>query len=75
MAFSSRHHKASHGEDLRTRTPQGDGNDFYFILGEVGNLNLRTRTPQGDGNQSSIVRAGVWSRNLRTRTPQGDGNL
>ncbi len=26
MAFLSRHHKASHGEDLRTRTPQGDGN-------------------------------------------------
>ena len=30
MAFLSRHHKASHGEDLRTRTPQGDGNVVFI---------------------------------------------
>ena len=33
MAFSSRYRKASHGEDLRTRTSQGDGNySFPFLI-------------------------------------------
>ena len=37
--------------NLRTRTPQGDGNIFLSVLyGRGREMNLRTRTPQGDGN-------------------------
>ena len=52
MAFSSRYSKASHGEYLRTRTPQGDGNKKFAADIEYILLHLRTRTPQGDGNLS-----------------------
>ena len=55
MAFSSRYRKVSHGEDLRTRTPQGDGNIVLKSRFIRLFINLRTRTPQGDGNCKCIA--------------------
>ena len=55
MAFSSRYRKVSHGEDLRTRTPQGDGNVYFKYWFFLCVFNLRTRTPQGDGNIKPLV--------------------
>ena len=37
--------------DLRTRTPQGDGNLHGDSVTADTVIYLRTRTPQGDGNQ------------------------
>ena len=36
--------------NLRTRTPQGDGNNAPCLCSSQKRNNLRTRTPQGDGN-------------------------
>ena len=61
--------------DLRTRTPQGDGNYSVYLKQFINEDNLRTRTPQGDGNDTPLAyfaRDAVFD--LRTRTPQGDGN-
>ena len=44
---------ASCGFNLRTRTPQGDGNHLRLCVLSRSRNNLRTRTPQGDGNTDS----------------------
>ena len=37
-------------QHLRTRTPQGDGNQLRCMILIRHQHHLRTRTPQGDGN-------------------------
>ena len=61
--------------NLRTRTPQGDGNTRRFEDPAAVIDDLRTRTPQGDGNVKIGKYSKVTVKDLRTRTPQGDGNL
>ena len=61
------------GIDLRTRTPQGDGNRNDSSSTNVFMFDLRTRTPQGDGNSECRFPANIITYHLRTRTPQGDG--
>ena len=41
--------------NLRTRTPQGDGNPLPVTVSYHNALNLRTRTPQGDGNEKDVI--------------------
>ena len=73
---SARGYVSRKGTDLRTRTPQGDGNCDEKPSGRGGDfLHLRTRTPQGDGNFFLVpALSHLLTVNLRTRTPQGDGN-
>ena len=61
--------------NLRTRTPQGDGNKPRRYAEYHSTSHLRTRTPQGDGNFFLVpALSHLLTVNLRTRTPQGDGN-
>ena len=43
-------HAGDFCDNLRTRTPQGDGNPSRIMGRPSLIMNLRTRTPQGDGN-------------------------
>ena len=73
MAFSSRHHKVSHGEDLRTRTPQGDGNQFTYCTLRIGRLLFKNQNPARGRKRLQRRLVPLLLRHLRTRTPQGDG--
>ena len=75
MAFLSRHHKASHGEDLRTRTPQGDGNFVSFDDNPQRREEFKNQNPARGRKLVKDIKFRVSYNNLRTRTPQGDGNI
>ena len=55
--------------NLRTRTPQGDGNCCTSRQSHRGERNLRTRTPQGDGNGDRTRRKKPSSSKFKNQNP------
>ena len=54
---------------LRTRTPQGDGNEADVNTLQVKLADLRTRTPQGDGNSCFPSAESASSQSFKNQNP------
>ena len=59
---------------LRTRTPQGDGNQGRSRRGYPRILRFKNQNPARGRKLQKQLRIVAFAINLRTRTPPGDGN-